>query len=204
MRLAGPDGPGLDREGGGRGSSGNLRGHAKRVLSFPLPLTPLPTRTLPSSQKGVPHPADHPFSAPTHFRLILGLENAIAAWTAQRNRCERRPCKGQLQPLRQEHHFPALISLLCGVVEAVDDPPMRTVQVVSDGSLIVCHDPRLPKLRYFRCKLLVALKCVLIQVQIFSVLNIRGVVGDIVKCCGWAGSGGVFLKHHSILEFLSF
>ena len=28
--------------------------------------------------------------------------------------------------------------------------------------------------------------------------------GDIVKCCGWAGSGGGFLKHHSILEFLSF
>ena len=27
---------------------------------------------------------------------------------------------------------------------------------------------------------------------------------DIVKCCGWAGSGGVVLKHHSILEFLSF
>ena len=31
-----------------------------------------------------------------------------------------------------------------------------------------------------------------------------GLARDIVKCCGWAGSGGGFLKHHSILEFLSF
>ena len=27
--------------------------------------------------------------------------------------------------------------------------------------------------------------------------------GDIVKCCGWARSGGVLLNHQSILEFLS-
>ena len=27
--------------------------------------------------------------------------------------------------------------------------------------------------------------------------------GDIVKCCGWARSGGVFLNHQSILENLS-
>ena len=27
--------------------------------------------------------------------------------------------------------------------------------------------------------------------------------GDIVKCCGWARSGGVFLNHQTILEFLS-
>ena len=26
---------------------------------------------------------------------------------------------------------------------------------------------------------------------------------DIVKCCGWARSGGVLLNHQSILEFLS-
>ena len=26
---------------------------------------------------------------------------------------------------------------------------------------------------------------------------------DIVKCCGWARSGGVFLNHQSILENLS-
>ena len=28
-------------------------------------------------------------------------------------------------------------------------------------------------------------------------------IGDIVKCCGWARSGGVFLNHQSILENLS-
>ena len=26
---------------------------------------------------------------------------------------------------------------------------------------------------------------------------------DIVKCCGWARSGGVLLNHQTILEFLS-
>ena len=28
-------------------------------------------------------------------------------------------------------------------------------------------------------------------------------LGDIVKCCGWARSGGVLLNHQTILEFLS-
>ena len=30
-----------------------------------------------------------------------------------------------------------------------------------------------------------------------------GVFGDIVKCCGWARSGGVLLNHQTVLEFLS-
>ena len=34
--------------------------------------------------------------------------------------------------------------------------------------------------------------------------HLHGYERDIVKCCGWAGSGGGVLKHHSILEFLSF
>ena len=60
---AGPDGPGFDREGGGRGSSCCLQAHAKRVLSFPLPLTPLPARTSPSFRKGVLAPFAHLFQA---------------------------------------------------------------------------------------------------------------------------------------------
>ena len=31
----------------------------------------------------------------------------------------------------------------------------------------------------------------------------RSAAGDIVKCCGWARSGGVLLNHQTILEFLS-
>ena len=77
MRWAGPDGPGLDREGGGRGSSRNLWDHAKRVLSFPLPLNPPPrSNTAIVSERSSSPPPSHPFSAQTHFRLIVGLENA--------------------------------------------------------------------------------------------------------------------------------
>jgi len=38
----------------------------------------------------------------------------------------------------------------------------------------------------------------------FMMLDADIVAGDIVKCCGWARSGGALLNHHSILEFLSF
>ena len=57
MRWAGPDGPGLDREGGGRGSSRNLWDHAKRVLSFPLPLNPPPrsNTAIVSERSSSPH-----------------------------------------------------------------------------------------------------------------------------------------------------
>ena len=57
LRWAGPDGPGLDREGGGRGSSRNLWDHAKRVLSFPLPLNPPPrsNTAIVSERSSSPH-----------------------------------------------------------------------------------------------------------------------------------------------------
>ena len=51
--------------GGGRGSSRDLWVAATACTASPSPLTPLPARTRQSSQKGVPHPAVHPFSAPT-------------------------------------------------------------------------------------------------------------------------------------------
>ena len=74
MRWAGPDGPGLDREGGGRGSSRNLWDHAKRVLSFPLPLNPPPrsNTAIVSERSSSPHLATLFSSDPFQAHCWIG------------------------------------------------------------------------------------------------------------------------------------
>ena len=74
LRWAGPDGPGLDREGGGRGSSRNLWDHAKRVLSFPLPLNPPPrsNTAIVSERSSSPHLATLFSSDPFQAHCWIG------------------------------------------------------------------------------------------------------------------------------------
>ena len=86
LRWAGPDGPGLDREGGGRGSSRNLWDHAKRVLSFPLPLNP-------------PSPLEHRhrlrkefFTPPSHPFQLRPISGSLLDW---KNACSVQEIDGQ-------------------------------------------------------------------------------------------------------------
>ena len=63
LPSAGPDGPGLDVEGRGKGKPPrNLRGRGKSVHSFPPPPCPPPlSKPLDPLRKGDPHPAACPF-----------------------------------------------------------------------------------------------------------------------------------------------
>ena len=89
MRWAGPDGPGLDREGGGRGSSRNLWDHAKRVLSFPLPLNPPPrsNTAIVSERSSSPHLATLFSSDPFQAHCWIGKCSGSARGSAPRREC---------------------------------------------------------------------------------------------------------------------
>ena len=65
--------------GGGEGSSPHLCELGATLLSFPLPLTPPPPLERPSPEPARKEITTHPVPSPvqTHFRIILGLENAV-------------------------------------------------------------------------------------------------------------------------------
>ena len=71
--LTAPDSTLREGEGEAQENSPTM---AKTVLSFPLPLAPLPSRSPSILSVRRSSPCSLPFSARTDFRLILGLGNA--------------------------------------------------------------------------------------------------------------------------------
>ena len=76
LPSAGPDGPGLDVEGRGRGSSTKPSWSRQECAQLPPPpcRAPLSKPSILSERRS--SPCSLPFSDRTDFRLILGLENA--------------------------------------------------------------------------------------------------------------------------------